>query len=201
MNKGNFYSNKANGTDGFNPYCKTCTKHKSSKWVKDNAETHRGYKRTERAKEVSRLTKRKNDQKYRGGKSYQQWIKTNKSRLKEYREKRKSKKHDISQSEWRKCKEYFNNCCAYCGMPESDHFRKWKNEYKKSDFHKEHFDDTGVNDLSNCVPSCLNCNSSKWIHDFEKWYPQQPFFSDERLAKIKVWLEQDYRLYIKEMKE
>jgi len=196
MNKNNYYTNKANKKDGFNPYCKTCTKKKSSKWVKEHVETHRAYKRTERAKEVSRPTKRKNDQKYRDGNTHQKWIDENKDRQKGYRENRKCKKHDINNNEWHKCKEYFGNCCAYCGLLEDEHFKKRKQIYIKSDLHKEHVDDKGANDLSNCVPSCLNCNSSKWNHKFEAWYIKQPSFCKERLIKINNWLEHDFKLYI-----
>lgn len=197
MSKNNFYINKSNGVDGYNPYCKTCTKQKSSKWVKEHAEVHRAYKRTERAKQVCRPTKRKNDQKYRNGETYQKWHESNKSKLKEYREKRKHKKHDISETEWMECKIYFHNCCAYCGLPESEHYKRWKKEYRKSDLHKEHVDDNGANDLSNCVPACLNCNSSKWNHDFETWYRKQSFFSKEKLIRIQRWLDCDHKLHLR----
>jgi hypothetical protein len=198
MTKEYFYTSK-NNKDGFNPYCKTCTKNKSYQWIKDNVETHRSYKRTEKAKEASRLTKRKNDQKYRNGKSYQDWVQSNKLKQKAYREKRKDKIHEISKTEWINCKNYFNSGCGYCGKLEKDHFRKWKGEYRKSDLHKEHVDDSGANDLSNCIPSCLNCNSSKWNHNFEIWYKKQPFFSIARMEKIEKWLNSDYKLF-KEVK-
>jgi hypothetical protein len=193
MDKNNFYQNKLNGVDGFNPYCKTCTKEKSAKWVKDNAETHRDYKRSEKAKESSRATKRKNDQKYRDGETHQEWVNNNKHKFKTYRENRQNKAHEITNEEWSICKEYFDDSCAYCGLHEKDHFQKRKHKLIKSDLHKEHVDHNGSNNLSNCVPSCLHCNSSKWIHDVDVWYLKQPFYQEERFLKINKWLEDDHK--------
>jgi len=60
------------------------------------------------------------------------------------------------------------------------------------DLHKEHIDDNGKDDLSNCIPSCKSCNSSKWKFDFEDWYKKQKFFTEERYNKIIKWLKEDY---------
>lgn len=120
-------------------------------------------------------------------------------KIKIYGEKRNAKNHKISQKEWKSCKEYFNNCCAYCGLPISQHFYTRKGIIKQGDFHKEHYDDNGANDLSNCIPSCGSCNSKKWKHPFEEWYiPSNPVFSLDRLKRINQWLNKDYKLYIKQ---
>ena len=66
-------------------------------------------------------------------------------------------------------KKYFNNECAYCGLPLSEHYFTRKGVTKLGDFHKEHVDHEGLNDLSNCVPSCSECNSEKNKKIFEKW--------------------------------
>lgn len=43
----------------------------------------------------------------------------------------------------------------------------------------------GLDDLSNIVPACRRCNSSKCDRPVEIWYRAQPFFSEERLAKVR----------------
>jgi hypothetical protein len=66
-----------------------------------------------------------------------------------------------------------------------------------SDFHKEHIDDDGANDLSNCVPSCKLCNSYKHQYIFDDWYNKNnPNFNQDRLNKIIKWLNEDYKLYL-----
>lgn len=68
-------------------------------------------------------------------------------------------------------------------------------ELKNIDLHKEHVDDSGANDLSNCIPSCQSCNSSKHIFDFETWYRKYEHFNEKRLHKIIKWLVEDYKHY------
>ena len=43
----------------------------------------------------------------------------------------------------------------------------------------------GPHSLSNIVPACHRCNSSKNDHDVEIWYRRQPFFTEARWRKIK----------------
>ena len=67
-----------------------------------------------------------------------------------------------------------------------------------SDFHKEHKDDKGANDIRNCIPSCRDCNCSKWSFEFEEWYKEKDFFDEERYNKIIQWTTNDYKLYIED---
>jgi NAD-dependent DNA ligase len=61
-----------------------------------------------------------------------------------------------------------------------------------TDFHKEHVEHNGNNDITNCVPSCKSCNSSKHVSDLEEWYtPDNSIYCEQRLIKIKHWLSQD----------
>lgn len=63
--------------------------------------------------------------------------------------------------------------------------------------HREHIDDLGKNDLSNCVPSCRDCNSNKWKYRFEDWYCEEnPIYDKLRHEKIIIWLTNDYKKYI-----
>ena len=70
----------------------------------------------------------------------------------------------------------FNNCCAYCGS------------YEGSDIQQEHVichSKGGPHCLANIVPACASCNKDKRTKDMETWYKEQPFYSKEKLAKIK----------------
>lgn len=106
--------------------------------------------------------------------------------------------HDISESEWRNCLKVFGNTCAYCGIPIEEHIAQRKGKYFIMNFHKEHVDDKGYNDLRNAVPSCRRCNSWKHQYDMEEWYKKQDFFTKERLAFIKWWITEGYKDYIEE---
>lgn len=64
------------------------------------------------------------------------------------------------------------------------------------DLHKEHVEDEGANDLSNCVPSCGNCNSQKWKYDFKEWYKSQEFYDERRYNLIITWIGEDFKKYI-----
>ncbi len=106
--------------------------------------------------------------------------------------------HSISNEEWEDCKKYFNYECAYCGLSVKDHYITFNEEERLGDFHKEHVDHEGENDLSNCVPSCKSCNSRKWEHDFNEWYTENnEVYSIERLSKIIKWLEEDCFKFMK----
>ncbi|MCK5433119.1 MAG: HNH endonuclease [Gammaproteobacteria bacterium] len=62
----------------------------------------------------------------------------------------------------------FNGICAYCGD-------EW-----------EHIDHVvplylgGVNTVTNLVPACCRCNSSKGYKMLEDWYPKQSFYDNAR---------------------
>ena len=107
------------------------------------------------------------------------------------------KKHEISKKEWNSCKQYFNYKCAYCGMTEEDH-KKIVNQQ----LHKEHVNHFGSNGLENCVPSCKTCNSSKHTYELDEWYNEKnPNFTQERLNKIKAWMNNDYKKYVHKQKD
>jgi hypothetical protein len=126
---------------------------------------------------------------------------SSKEKQKVYQKKYKKKKHKITKQEWLDCKNYFNNCCAYCELPVEEHYRRYNKGIQKIDLHKEHIDDNGTNDLSNCVPSCQSCNSGKREEEFNVWYNKDNHkFTQERYNRIIKWLTEDYKLFIKEKK-
>lgn len=113
-----------------------------------------------------------------------------KKKYKIYNQKRKDHKtHQISSDEWIACKEYFNKSCAYCELSEKDAKKLYGQR-----LHKEHVEHVGSNDLSNCVPACKSCNSSKNTHKLEDWYTEEnnKNYKKERLDKIHKWLKKDY---------
>jgi hypothetical protein len=189
-----FYRNK-NTSDGLTSWCKGCMIIGRQEYLKDNYYKVLNYRAIWRANnpEENRNT-------------VKQWQAKNSDHVKEYSKKyrqsengkekykiynQKHRNHDISKEEWNFCKEYFNNCCAYCEISNED-AKKVYEEY----LHKDHLDHDGVNDITNCVPACKACNSAKWQHPFESWYNEDnPKFSSERYEKIQSWIE-----YVKTIK-
>lgn len=124
-----------------------------------------------------------------------EWQRNNKDKLKKYNSQHKN--HEITNDEWEDCKNYFYYRCAYCGLPIEEHFVPFNGEIIHSDFHKEHVNHNGENDLSNCVPSCKSCNCSKWTYSLEEWYTvKNKHFNEQRLSKISKWIKIDYQKYI-----
>src|SRR5690606_22860630 len=112
-----FYKNKQNKIDGYNPYCKVCTKIKSSKWRKDNPELRAEQQRRYQNKPTSRQKEREFKKQLRERGIYRKWQHKNKDKLKIYNLSRTiHKKHEISESEWQSTLKYFDNSCAYCGL-------------------------------------------------------------------------------------
>ena len=161
--------NKSKPDRGLNSECKKCTIELSRKYRKD----HLG-ERVEYDKKYRTINKVKEYSRYRS----------------------QHKKHKITKQEWEMCKKYFNYECAYCGLPLSEHYYTRNGITKNGDFHKEHVDHEGNNGLSNCVPSCGSCNSSKWKSELNEWYNiNNPKYSEERYNKIMQWLNGDWVLY------
>jgi len=171
--------------------CKECNKNRTRKWRKENTD---GYKKqytklnnTEKQKEK---LKKSNRERRESGK-YREWQQSfeGKQYLNVYNGyRRQNKTHLITDEEWRKCKKYFNNRCAYCGVTEDKAIETQGNR-----LHKEHAIHNGANDISNCIPSCKRCNSRKWANDYTDWYTEEnPVFNQNRLTKIKNWLERDF---------
>ncbi|WP_091011795.1 MULTISPECIES: HNH endonuclease [Paenibacillus] len=193
MNRENFYENKSNKINGLYPECKTCTKSRTTKWRNDNLNKHKLHIKKYRASEKGNKTKNRLDKEYRDSGKYRKWCNNHKESLKGYHNERAERKnHTISEEEWTACKIHFGYCCAYCSMSIEDQHHNFS-----KDFSRDHVDDNGANDLSNCVPSCTSCNSRKWKHDMLEWYTKQEFFSEYKLGCIYSWLSFDYQKYIK----
>lgn len=180
------------------PYCKSCCKQKHMDWYRRNKEKAKISYDLYNNSDIGRARSKENSRRRRENGSYAKYQQSHSKEMKEYRLNRESHKtHNISKEEWEECKKYFNYQCAYCGLSLEDHYIKYKQEIRKSDFHKEHVINDGANNLSNCVPSCKVCNSLKHDLELEEWYRKQSFFSEEKLNKIYKWLNEDYKQYIK----
>lgn len=200
LNLDYFYKNKS-APDGFFPNCKECEKQKGVKYRKEHVQHYREYNR--KYKKENQLYYRKLRQEYkekhgqRVKDDMHNWRTNNKDKVKQYNEKRQHKNHDVTEEQWINCKGYFDNKCAYCGLPIEEHYIMFKRKIILSDFHKEHFDDEGANDLSNCISSCKSCNSYKWKFTFDEWYSERnPVYSKERYNKILQWINKDYKKFI-----
>jgi 5-methylcytosine-specific restriction endonuclease McrA len=194
MTKEYYYVNKS-APDGFNPYCKEDTKRRTMERYSNKTEEIK-HQMSEYMKKERRINPERRQKERDFSKSqkesgyYKKYQQENKEKFKRYRFEHLHKKHDITDQEWKSCKEYFNDSCAYCGISEEDA----KNEYGNV-LHMEHAINNGANDISNCIPACRKCNSSKWTRDFEEWYTDEnEIFSQERLNKIHKWLSNDYKL-------
>lgn len=191
----NFYFNKTNFTDGHTPYCKECTKEKSGKWIEENYERYLEIKRKQNTNEVSRAIHREMGRKRRKDGRRKEWELRSKDKLRGYAIYRHMhKSHAISDEEKNLCKQYFNFECAYCGLSEEEH----RDEYNQQ-LHMDHVDSEGANDLSNNIPACKICNSSKHTQSLDDWYLNKSFYTEERYQKIESWLQNDHKLNISEL--
>ena len=203
MNLDNFYVWNQNKSDGFHPQCKECCK-KSAKINKSNNK--------ERYSEYDRQYRGRDNNKEIMNERSRQWMVDNREYAKNYiklwqqseggkqyfntywHEKGKQHQHDISEKEWESCKKYFNYKCAYCGMPLELH-----KEIVGQDLHREHKDHNGSNGLSNCVPSCRLCNSTKHDKLFDDWYNKSNTnYTKSKYNKIIRWTTEGYKDYVEE---
>ena len=167
-----FYKNDKNSIDGLHPRCKKCEiinareiqlrNHEDYKaylkqWKLDNPNYMPNYNKMYYAENTDKFYEK-----------LARWQKENPERSNYYRQKKRH--HTINKEEWESCKNYFNHSCAYCGLPIDEHINRIKDGFRLEDLHREHVDDQGVNDLSNCVCSCKSCNSEKGSYGFDDWY-------------------------------
>ena len=208
------YSKNKPSWDGLKPYCKECASKKGKIYRKDNHEDDLrrkkewysdtknrieertkkelalGYKVCSKCNErleikkfrerpnggfysVCRKCENKYNKHYR--KANPEIYKANHSITEQRRRERtKNVISNFTNTDWKKCKEFFNNECAYCG-------RKLKN------LTQDHFIPLSKGEnytKDNIVPACRNCNCRKHNKDFNTWYKEQKFYSEEKESKI-----------------
>jgi hypothetical protein len=185
------------------PYCIKCNREKSLRNRNENRDraiqNNKEWKKQNRDRYLDYLSdyhkeNREHEYIYMG-----EWQRNNKDKLKSYAEYREmNKTHTITNEEWEDCKNYFNYRCAYCNLPVEEHYIKYKGKLRLGDFHREHVNHEGSNDLSNCVPACKSCNTSKHDKHLDDWYTNKnEKYTYERLEKIHKWINEDFKKYIK----
>lgn len=170
------------------PRCKECTSKRAFAWEKKNPEKILENRRRHDKREIRISQKREvNKNRAESGKVLE-WQRNNKDKIKGYRLARDAnKKHSIPEKEWKRCKEFFDYRCAYCGLDEIEHKKLYKQQ-----LHKEHVIHDGRNDIKNCVPSCKSCNGSKHTKTLNGWYNTVNLnYSYERYMKIYQWIRFD----------
>jgi hypothetical protein len=195
----NFYKNnpKDKECNKYHPYCKSCEIEKNMKRNYDNYDDmiKSQIKYNKSPKRKSEMRERAKQQREDG--EQEQWRKDHPEKVREYTTYRSMHKtHNITTKEWRDCKNYFNNTCAYCGLPIEKHYHTYAKKLILFDFCKDHKDNKGANDLSNCIPACKSCNGKKWEFQFDEWYNKgNPVYFQKRYDKIIKWINEDYMLY------
>lgn len=154
-------------------------------------ESHRDAIR-EQGREYSRLNREQINErarlKYHQSDAVKQRLKvyyqTEKGRLTQTRSRQKYRALKRNTHHWHYTREQvkalfdkFNNQCAYCGI-----------ECKLSVDHWIPLSKGGTDVLSNLIPSCHNCNSSKCDNVGKSWYEKQSFYSKGRWNKIQKHL-------------
>lgn len=76
------------------------------------------------------------------------------------------------------CLDFFGHECAYSGVPLTKGY---------SLDHVMPLSKGGANEIHNIVPCLDIVNIRKATTDWELWYVEQPYYSQERHAKIKQW--------------
>jgi 5-methylcytosine-specific restriction endonuclease McrA len=189
--------------DGFQSYCKTCMKlcvMESKRRNKDKIrESQKEYRKNNKEKiaDLSRKYYENNKEKISKNKSKSPEMRKiyrerSKDKIKEYNkmyrkekkelrtsqtQRRRAKKNgtfvNFTHDQWVGVKRVFDNKCAYCG-----------NDSKLSQEHFVPLSKGGDYSISNIIPACTNCNSSKGNKNFFEWYPLQEFYNKNREGKI-----------------
>ncbi|MBT2759953.1 HNH endonuclease [Paenibacillus sp. ISL-20] len=208
-NYNNFEKDK-NAKSGLNGKCRTCQRnYNKEQYLKDrenrikkayqrilnNRESHLESLKKNNARQKTKEMVRKGGIKYRKSDKYAVWKDKNKDRFIVYSHNHRN--HNITKNEWKLCKVYFDESCAYCGLHKNNHYVTRIGKKMLFDLHKEHVVHNGANDLSNCIPSCSACNSEKNTKDIDEWYNESNVkFNQERYSKIIKWLHEDCKLFI-----
>ncbi|QIA28523.1 HNH endonuclease [Phage f2b1] len=160
---------------------------KQRQYRKENEEAvkanQRRYYEENKERIIERNRKWRAENRDKMAKLIKNWFKENKDKRREYNQTRRAKLQelvaDLTVEQWETIQSYFGNCCAYCGEVEP--------------LNQDHFipvNSGGGYTLSNIIPACTPCNSSKHDNDFAEWYPRYRHYSKEREQFILDYLKQ-----------
>ena len=191
-----FYKDKTY-TNGLRGSCKKCEIKRSKEYKINNTEKIKEYIKNNKERIAKNKRKWYENNKeslsiaakkyYKENKEHicalkKEYQKQNKCECNLYMNRRKAKKklleNNYTAENWKKTKEYFNNKCCYCG--------------KTIKLTQDHFiplSKGGGYVVTNIVPSCQSCNSSKGNKDFFEWYPKQEYYSENREKKVLEFLD------------
>lgn len=137
--------------------CKACNVDRAGEWQTENRERKNAGQR-------SRYDPQKNYLKN------QAWEKANPEKVREKTKRRRAVKKaafsDLTLNDWQSCLEYWESRCAYCGsLPDGS---------GASELTQDHIipltrPDSPGHTLSNIIPACRSCNSSKYNRDMRDW--------------------------------
>ena len=191
-----FYVNSKNKTDGLSPWCKRCSVVRANINTLENYDRHlKSYDKYTKGPKHKAYRKKNHATQVEKG-QIKNWLQANPDKLKMYTE--NHREHDIEESEWQANLNFFDNACAYCGLPAEEHLATRKGKEIIMSLHMEHVDDEGYNDVRNCVPACGSCNSGKCRKTIDE-FMETGFidgFTEERYDKIIQWTTEEYKKYI-----
>jgi len=193
-NESEFYKYPKTNSKGeeyiyINPKCKQCQITRTQNYRKENPDKYKLALEKDAIRPGKREADRANGERQRKEGYQAKWRKEHPEQCREYiKDKTLHRTHNITKKDWNKCKEFFDNKCAYCGLPIEKHYNMFKGKLTLFDFCKDHKDHNGSNDISNCIPACKSCNCRKWKYDMEEWFRRQKFFNEIKLDKINQWI-------------
>ena len=198
LNLENFGIRKSSKT-GFDSRCKECRKkydkeryqknkdrlnNKSKEYYRKNSDARKEYGKKYYAENVDKC--RKTNKSWERANHIKRRVINDKSRAGAF-----GCTSVLTEKKWLQIKAIFKNCCAYCGMGENEHLKKYGEH-----LHIEHItplEDGGNSEMGNVVPACRYCNNSKKNKSFFDWYRDSRGYSEQRETKILDYIEKEVK--------
>lgn len=149
--------------------------------AKNNQNSHSKWRNQNKEKIAITAKNWKDNNKEKTKQADREWARNNPEIVRELSRKRRARKRNAINSntssvnafEIQKIINYFNHSCSYCGSKDN-----------QSIDHMVPLARGGIHELSNLIPACKKCNSSKCASSVEQWYKSQTFFNEPRWLKI-----------------
>ena len=173
--KDNFYKQKG-GKYELGSKCKECEKKRRKQYYEAN--TQKVAEQTKQYREANR------DKIFEYHKRYYKSPQGQVATFNHHQRRRISEEQQgdgITKGQWVEMMSFFGWRCAYSG--------EVLTKDNRTIDHIVPLNSNGDNMIWNCVPMTRSLNSSKRDKDMLKWYREQDFYSEARLAKIYEWKE------------